>query len=58
MPKATVMVGQKGKPQQTLIKKTNRYAINLSLIAKVTKTVIWTLKNKERKTNPCLLKTI
>lgn len=58
MPKATVTVGQKGKPQQTLIKKTNPYAINLSLIAKVTKMDIPMLKNKERKTNPCLLKTI
>lgn len=58
MQKATVMVGQKEKPQQILIKKTNRYAINLSLIAKVTKMDIPMLKNKERKTNPCLLKTI
>lgn len=50
MQKVTVMVGQKGKPQQTLIKKTNPYAINLSLIAKLTKMDIPMLK-KQRKEN-------
>lgn len=58
MPKATVTVGQKEKLQQILIKKTNPYATNLKATAKAIKTVIWTLKNKKRKTNVCLLLTI
>ena len=57
MRKATVTVGQKEKPQQILIKKTNPYATNLKTTVKAIKTAIWTLKNKER-TNLCLLKTI
>lgn len=57
MPKVTVMVGQKGKPQQTLIKKANPYATNLKATVKAIKTVTMMLKNKER-TNLCLLKTI
>lgn len=40
MPKVTMMVGQKGKPQQTLIKKTNPYATNLKATVKAIKTDI------------------